>query len=129
MDTADLVTDAKAIIGDMTDLVQTWTAEAGSPSWQVLMGQPMVTQDFAAGGYVERVTHEVRIVATASSWTTAYGTACAASLSSGSPVATLAIGKTLVATEQDNRKYRIEGRSYKPGTAWVVLQVRAQDER
>lgn len=126
---ADLIADAKDIVGDMADLAQTWTAEAGTPSWQVLMGQPAVTADLMAGGFMERVNHEVRIVASTASWTTAYGTACAAAISSGAPVATLAIGKTLVATEQGNRKYRIEGSTYKPGSAWVILQVRAQDER
>lgn len=127
--TNDLIADAKEIVGDMADLAQTWTAVGGTPSFQVLIGQPMVTQDFQPGGYMEKVSHEVRIVASTASWTTAYGTACAAAISSGAPVASLAIGKTLVATEQGNRQYRIEGSSYKPGTAWVVLQVRAQDER
>ena len=129
MNTSDLIADAKDILGDMADLAQTWTAVGGTPSWQVIMGQPMVSQDFQAGGYIERVTHEVRIVAATASWTTAYSATSAAAISSGSPVASLAIGKTLVATEQGNRKYRIEAQAYKPGTAWVVLQVRAEDER
>ena len=127
--TNDLIADAKEIVGDMADLAQTWTAVGGTPSFQVLIGQPMVTQDLDAGGYMERVSHEVRIVASTASWTTGYGATCAAAISSGAPVASLANGKTLVATEQGNRQYRIDGVSYKPGTAWVVLQVRAQDER
>lgn len=126
---ADLIADAKDIVGDMADLAQTWTAVGGTPSFQVLIGQPMVTQDLEAGGFMERVSHEVRIVAESAAWTTAYGSASAAALSAGQPVASLAIGKTLVATEQGNRQYRIEAQSYKPGTAWVVLQVRAQNER
>jgi len=126
---ADLISDAKYIVGDMADLAQTWTTVAGTTSWQVLIGQPMVSQDLTAGGYIERVSHEVRVVAESSSWTTAYGTACAAALSSGAIVSTLAIGQTLIATEQSNRKYRIEASAYKPGTAWVVLQVRAEDSR
>lgn len=126
---ADLISDAKYIVGDMADLAQTWTTTAGTTSWQVLIGQPMVSQDLTAGGYIERVSHEVRLVAESASWTTAYGTACAAALSSGAIVSTLAIGQTLVATEQGNRKYRIEASAYKPGTAWVVLQVRAEDSR
>ena len=55
--------------------------------------------------------------------------ACAAAISAGAPVASLAIGKTLIATEQGNRKYRIEGSTCKPGSAWVELQVRAEDDR
>jgi hypothetical protein len=126
---SELIADAKDIVGQMADLAQTWTAEAGTPSFQVLMGMPQVTADLQAGGFMERVNHEVRIVAETASWTTAYGSVCAAALSSGSPVASLAIGKTLIATEQGSRKYRIEGSTYKPGSAWVILQVRAQEER
>jgi hypothetical protein len=127
--TSELIEDAKAIVGDMADLAQTWTAVGGTPSFQVIIGPPLVTQDLEAGGYIDRVAHEVRVVAATASWTTSYNLACAAAISAGAPVASLAIGKTLVATEQGNRQYRIVGSSYKPGTAWVVLQVRAQDER
>jgi hypothetical protein len=127
--TSELIQDAKDIVGDMADLAQTWTAVGGTPSFQVLIGQPLVTQDLNAGGFIDRVTHEVRVVASTASWTTAYGSACAAAISAGAPVASLAIGKTLVATEQGNRQYRIEGSAYKPGTAWVVLNVRAENER
>jgi hypothetical protein len=124
MQTSDLIADAKEIVGDMRDLVQTWTAVGGTPSFQVLIGMPTVSQELVAGGYKESVNHEVRLVAETASWTTAYGTACAAALSSGAPVASLAIGKVLVATEQGNRKYRIVDQTYKPGTAWVMLRVR-----
>jgi hypothetical protein len=85
---------------------------------------PTVSQELVAGGYKESVNHEVRLVAETASWTTAYGTACAAALSAGAPVASLAIGKVLVATEQGNRKYLIVDQTYKPGTAWVMLRVR-----
>ena len=129
MNTSDLISDAKEIVGDMADLAQTWTTVAGTTSWQVLIGQPSISQDLNAGGFIERVNHEARIVASTASWTTSYGTACAAALSSGAPVSTLAIGQTLVATEQGNRKYRVVGSTYKPGSAWVTLQVRAEDER
>ena len=126
---ADLIKDAKEIVGDMADLAQTWTTADGSVSWQVLIGQPMLTPELVSGGYIERISHEVRVVAETASWTTSYGTACAAAISSGAIVSTLAIGKTLIATEQSNRKYRIEATAYKPGSAWVVLRVRGEDER
>lgn len=126
---SELIADAKAIVGDMADLAQTWTAEAGTPSFQVLIDGPSITQELTEGGFIDKVSHTCRIVAATASWTTSYGTACAAAISSGAPVASLAIGKTLVATEQGNRKYRIEGSTYKPGSAWVELQVRAQDDR
>jgi len=129
MNTSDLIADAKEIVGDMADLAQTWTTVAGTTSWQVIIGLPSITQDLNAGGFIERVNHEARIVASTASWTTDYGTACAAAISSGSIVPTLAIGQTLIATEQSNRKYRIVGSTYKPGSAWVTLQVRAEDER
>jgi len=126
---ADLIKDAKSIVGDMADLAQTWTSLDGSVSWQVLIGQPLVSPDLTAGGYIERVSHEVMIVAESASWTTSYGTACAAALSSGAIASGLAIGKTLIATEQGNRKYRVEASAYLPGSGFVVLQVRGEDER
>lgn len=126
---SELVEDAKAIVGDMADLAQTWTTVGGGTSWQVLIDGPNITQDLTDGGFIEKVSHTCRLVASSSSWTTAYGTACAAAISSGSVVSSLAIGKTLVATEQGNRQYRVEGVSYKPGSGWVELQVRAQDDR
>jgi hypothetical protein len=129
MNTSDLIADAKDIVGDMADLAQTWTTVAGTTSWQVLIGQPTLSQELQAGGFMETVNPEARIVASTASWTTSYGTACAAALSSGQPASTLAIGQTLVATEQSNRKYRIVGSTFKPGSAWVTLQVRAEDER
>lgn len=129
MKTAEMIEDAKAIVGDLADLAQTWTAVGGTPSFQVLIDGPAITQELTAGGFVDKVSHTCRIVAATASWTTAYGSACAAGLSGSSPVASLAIGKTLVATEQGNRKYRIEGSTYKPGSAWVELQVRAEDDR
>jgi len=129
MKTSDLIADAKDIVGDMADLAQTWTAVGGTPSFQVLIDGPSVSQELVAGGFVDKVSHTARVVASTASWTTSYGTACAAAISAGAPVASLAIGKTLVATEQGNRKYRIEGSTYKPGSAWVELQVRAEDDR
>lgn len=129
MNTSELIADAKDIVGDMADLAQTWTAVGGSPSFQVLIDGPSITQELTAGGFVDKVSHTCRIVAATASWTTAYGATCAAGLSGSSPVASLAIGKTLVATEQGNRKYRIEGSTYKPGSAWVELQVRTEDDR
>lgn len=126
---SELVEDAKAIIGDMADLAQTWTTVGGGTSWQVLIDGPNITQDLTEGGFIDKVSHTCRLVAASASWTTTYGTACAAAISSGAIVSTLAIGKTLVATEQGNRNYRIEGVSYKPGSGWVELQVRAQDDR
>jgi hypothetical protein len=123
MQTSELIADAKDTVDTMRDLAQTWTNEGATLSWQVLMGQPTVGQDLEDGGYKETVRHEIRIVASGSSWTTGYGSACAAALSSGAPVAALAIGKVLVATEQGNRKYRIMNQGYKPGSGWVVLEV------
>lgn len=119
----ELIADAKAIVSDMEDLAQTWTAVGGTPSFQVLIGDPMVSQELTAGGYKESVSHPARIVASTASWTTGYGATCAAAISSGAPVAALAIGKVLVATEQGNRQYRIVGQTYKPGSAWVELSV------
>lgn len=122
--TSEMITDAKAIVNDMRDLAQTWTAVGGTPSFQVLIGDPQVSQELTAGGYNEKVEHTCRIVAATAAWTTDYGSTCAAALSGSSPVAALAIGKVLVATEQGNRQYRITAQTYKPGSAWVELMVR-----
>jgi hypothetical protein len=126
---SELIEDAKTIVGDMADLAQTWTTVGGGTSWQVLIDGPTITQELTEGGFIDKVSHTCRLVAANASWTTAYGTACAAAISAGAVVSTLAIGKTLVAIEQGNRQYRIEGVSYKPGSGWVELQVRAQDDR
>ena len=116
MKTAELIEDAKHIVGDMADLAQTWTAVGGTPSFQVLIDGPNITQELTAGGFLDKVNHNARVVASTASWTTAYGSTCAAAITAGAPVASLAIGKTLVATEQGNRKYRIDGSTYKPGS-------------
>jgi hypothetical protein len=129
MQTSELIADAKEALGDMRDLVQTWTAVGGTPSWQAIIGQPIISQSLDAGGYTEVVNHEVRLVAETAAWTTAYGSACAAAISAGQPVSQLAIGKILIATEQASRRYRIMEVGYKPGSAWVVLRVRAEDQR
>lgn len=122
--TSELIEDAKAIVNDMRDLAQTWTAVGGTPSFQVLIGDPQINQELTAGGYQEKVEHSCRLVAATAAWTTDYGPTCAAAVSSGAPVAALAIGKVLVATEQGNRQYRITQTTYKPGSAWVELTVR-----
>lgn len=126
---SELIADAKEVMGDMADLAQTWTAVGGTPSFQVLIDGPNITQELTDGGFIDKVSHTCRLVAASSAWTTAYGSACAAAISSGSPVSAITIGKTLVATEQGNRQYRVEGISYKPGSGWVELHVRAQDDR
>ena len=123
MNTSELIQDAKEIVGDMADLAQTWTNAAGTVSWQVLMGEPVMTQELVAGGFKEHMSHEVLLVASQSSWTTSYGTACAAAVGAGMVVSDLQNGKVLIATEQGNRKYRIQSSSYKPGSGWVALQV------
>ena len=125
---ADLIADAKEVMGDMADLAQTWTTVDGSTSWQVLIGMPSITQELMSGGFMERTNHEVRIVASNTSWTTAYGSACAAAIN-GTPLASVfTIGMSLMAVEQ-NLKYRVIGSAYKPGSAWVTLTVRLEDER
>lgn len=125
----ELIADAKAIVGDMADLAQTWTTVGGATSWQVLIGVPVITQELVPGGFMDKANHEIRLVAADASWTTSYGTACAAAISGTAVVSSLAIGKTLVATEQGNIKYRIVNSAYKPGSGWVTLTVRLEDER
>lgn len=123
MDLAEQIADAKDIVGDMKDLAQTWTNAAGTVSWQVLMGQPILSQELTAGGYKEHMMHEIMLVASQSAWTTSYGSACAAAVASNAPVSDLQNGKVLIATEQGNKKYRVQSCSYMPGSGWVALRV------
>ena len=70
---AEMLEDAKAIVGDMADLAQTWTAPGGTPSWKVLMDVPTIGQELVAGGFKETSSHVVMIVASADAWTTSAG--------------------------------------------------------
>jgi hypothetical protein len=125
---SEMLEDAKAIVGDMSDLAQTWTAPGGTPSWKVLMDVPTIGQELVAGGFKETSSHVVMIVASADAWTTSAGAACAASISAGQPVSQLIIGKRLVAVPQGSKVYRIIDSSYLPGSAWVALRVQADDQ-
>lgn len=125
---SEMLEDAKETVSDMADLAQTWTTPGAGATWQVLMDVPAVGQELVAGGFKETVSHNVMLVASASSWTTSYGASNSASIAAGAPVSALAIGKSLVAVEQGNRVYRIVDSSYMPGTAWVTLRVRNDNE-
>ena len=123
METSRLVADAKRVVNDLKDLAQTWTNAAGTTSWQVIMGDPVLSQELVAGGFKEHMTHEVCLVATPTPWTTATGSGCAATLSAGAIVSDLRNGKVLIATEQGNLRYRVKSCSYEPGGGWVNLMV------
>lgn len=125
---AEMLADAKEVLGDLGALAQTFTNEAGSVSWQVAIGEPVVSQELTSGGFKEMVNHQILLVASPAGWTTAYGTPCAAALSSGQPVADLAIGKTLVAVDQGNRKYRIKNIAFRARSGWVTVLATNEDD-
>lgn len=125
---AEMLADAKEVLGDMGALAQTFTNEGGTVSWQAAIGEPVISQELTSGGFKEMVSHQILLVASPASWTTAYGTVSAAALSSGQPVADLAIGKTLVASDQGNRKYRIKNVAFRARSGWVTLLVTNEDD-
>lgn len=123
-----MIADAKEVLGDLGALAQTFTNEAGTVSWQAAIGEPVVSQELQTGGFREVVQHQILLVASSASWTTAYGTACAAALSAGQPVADLAIGKTLIAVDQTNRKYRIKNIAFRARSGWVTVLATNEDD-
>jgi hypothetical protein len=125
---AEMLADAKDTVADMADLAQTWTTPGGGATWQVMMDVPTIGQELEAGGFKETVSHNVMLVASAASWTTPDGKSNSASIAAGSVISALGIGQRLVATSMGNRVYRIVDSSYMPGTAWVTLRVRNDNE-
>jgi hypothetical protein len=87
-----------------------------------MLSDPAMSQVFEAGGFVERTQHTVRLAAATASWSLPDGSngASAAVISAGAPIASLAIGKKIVA---GGKALRITGQTYKPASAWITLVV------
>jgi hypothetical protein len=71
---------------------------------------------------MERTQYNVRLPAATASWSLPDGStgASTAIIVSGSPIASLAQGKKIVA---GGKNVRITTQTYKPGSAWVTLVV------
>ena len=115
----EFLQDAKDMVADFGIDGRTFDSTL---TFKALVSDPAQTQVFQAGGYVEQTQHSVRLPAVTASWSLPDGSigASGATLASGSPIANFAIGKKVVV---GGRHLRINGRTYKPGSAWITLVV------
>ena len=97
--------DAQAIVLEIGQ-----TVTINGTDYQATVGEPMLTQAFAAGGLSDTISVTVKIPATSA--------AIAAK-------AHMQIGKTLTF---DGRSLRVVGFSHKPGTAWLQLTTQDADQ-
>jgi len=111
--------DAKLMVDDFG---VSGSCNSGAITFQCLISDPMVSQSFQEGGFVDRTQHTVRIPAATASWSLPDGSngASAALLSAGVPIASLGQGKKIVA---GGKTVRIATQTFKPGSAWITLVV------
>ena len=116
---SEFLPDAKEMVADFG---VPGSCNAGAITFQCLISDPVITQSFQEGGFVDRTQHMVRIPAATASWSLPDGSigASAAIISGGSPIASLGQGKKIVA---GGKTVRITTQTYKPGSAWVTLLV------
>ena len=115
----ELLNDAKEMVADFG---VSGSANSGAITFQCLISDPAVMTVLEAGGYCERTQYSVRMPAVTASWSLPDGSngASAALLASGSPIASLGIGKKIVA---GGKTVRINSQTFKPGSAWITLVV------
>lgn len=115
---ADFAQDAKDMLADFGVA----GSIASGPTFLCMISDPVLTQVLEAGGYCDRTQFSVKVTATTTAWTASDGRvgASAALLSSGLPIASLAIGKKITA---GGKSVRITSQTYKPGSAWIILVV------
>jgi hypothetical protein len=116
---AEFLPDAKEMIADFG---VAGSANSGAITFKCLISDPAVQTVLEAGGYMERTQYNVRLPAATASWSLPDGSTGASSaiISGGSPIASLAQGKKIVA---GGKNVRITSQTYKPGSAWVTLVV------
>jgi hypothetical protein len=116
---AEFLPDAKEMIADFG---VAGSANSGAITFKCLISDPAVQTVLEAGGYMERTQYNVRIPAATASWSLPDGStgASTAIIVSGSPIASLAQGKKIVA---GGKTVRITSQTYKPASAWVTLVV------
>lgn len=115
----EFLPDAKAIIGDLG--VPGQTADAGL-TFSCMISDPMTSQVFSEGGFIDKVGHTVRLAAATASWSQPDGTVGASGpvIVSNAVVASLAYGKKITV---NGKGLRIASVSYKRSSAWVTLSV------
>jgi len=111
--------DAKLMVADFG---VSGSCNAGAITFKCLISDPMVTQSFQEGGFVDRTQDSVRIPAATASWSRPDGCngASAAIVVDQSPIASLGIGKVIAV---DGKSLRIVSQTHKRPSAWVTLQV------
>jgi hypothetical protein len=116
---AEFLPDAKEMVADFG---VAGSANSGAITFTCLISDPAVQTVLEAGGYMERTQYNVRLPAATASWSLPDGSigASTAIIVSGSPIASLAQGKKIVA---GGKNVRITTQTYKPGSAWVTLVV------
>jgi hypothetical protein len=116
---AEFLPDAKEMIADFG---VAGSANSGAITFKCLISDPAVQTVLEAGGYMERTQYNVRLPAATASWSLPDGSigASTAIIVSGSPIASLAQGKKIVA---GGKTVRITSQTYKPASAWVTLVV------
>lgn len=121
---SEFLPDAKEMIADFG---VTGSANSGTLTFKCLLSDPAVTQSFEAGGFVTQTQHTVRLPAVTASWSLPDGSngASGAIISGGAPVASLGLGKKIVA---GGKNLRVTGQTYKPGSAWLTLVVIDDDQ-
>lgn len=97
--------DAQAIVLEIGQ-----TVTINGTEYLAAVGEPMLTQSFAAGGLSDTISVTIKVPATSA--------AIAAK-------AHMQIGKTLTF---DGRSLRVVGFSHKPGTAWLQLTTQDADQ-
>jgi hypothetical protein len=116
---AEFLPDAKEMVADFG---VAGSANSGAITFKCLISDPAVQTVLEAGGYMERTQYNVRLPAATASWSLTDGStgASTAIIVGGSPIASLAQGKKIVA---GGKNVRITTQTYKPGSAWVTLVV------
>jgi len=116
---SEFLDDAKETVNDFG---VTGSCNGGAITFMCMISDPVATQVFEAGGFCDRIQHTVRLPAVTASWTLPDGStgSSAALLSAGVPIASLGIGKKIVA---GGKTVRINSQTFKPGSAWITLVV------
>ncbi len=116
---SEFLPDAKEMVADFG---VPGSCNAGAITFQCLISDPVITQSFQEGGFVDRTQHMVRIPAATASWSLPDGSigASAAIIASGAVIPSVGQGKKIVA---GGKTVRITTQTYKPGSAWVTLIV------
>jgi hypothetical protein len=116
---SEFLPDAKEMVADFG---VPGSCNAGAITFQCLISDPMVTQSFQEGGFVDRTQHSVRIPAATASWSLPDGSngASAAIVVDQTPIASLGIGKVIAV---DGKSLRIVSQTHKRPSAWVTLRV------